>query len=334
MKCLIVKPSSLGDILQSLPAVFWLKKSQPFWEVVWLAKREYLPLLKRLPFLDRVLEFPRERFRLSRFPSSGFECLKWLSSLRRERFDVALDLQGLLRSGLISYFSGAPLRIGLSPREGSFVFYTHPVFPFASHAVERYLEALCPLGISPSLCLPLPFSFREEEKKALWEKFSLSPPYGVFSPFARWASKELSPKSISQILRSLLKHFPFPWVVVGGKEDREKMAPVLGEKVRYLVGETSLWEWVLLVQGAKVCLSVESATFHLACLLGIPLVGLFGPNRVEYVGPWGRGKGTVVRREELDCLGCEKRTCPRERALCLEIPLPQILQALQAILQD
>src|SRR2546427_9383649 len=149
-RILIIKPSSLGDIVHSMPTVAALRQRFPSARITWLVKREWAAVLEGNPHLDEVLA-------LDLSPKG------WLSAIRAVRagrFDTVLDLQGLLRSALLGWISGAPVRIGFANgREGSPWFYTErvPVLSPSMHAVDRYLLTAKYLGADPGEVKPSEF---------------------------------------------------------------------------------------------------------------------------------------------------------------------------------
>lgn len=123
-KILIVKPSSFGDIVQALPVAVGLRQAWPDAEIGWLAFDLYEPLLRDHHAIDRLILLPKRFLR----PTHWLRLWRWVRRLREERFDMVLDLQGLFRSGLLTWLTGAPVRVGLATaREGSTFFYTETI---------------------------------------------------------------------------------------------------------------------------------------------------------------------------------------------------------------
>ena len=149
---LLIKPSSLGDCLQALPVLNALRKALPEAGIMWLINSEYADLFRAHPALDGLILFARRRFSLQRLDVSLWqEVLKLSSKLRCRRFDLVIDLQGLLRSAVMSLATGAHVRLGLDDaRELAGIFYTHRVQlrPQDVHAADRYMRCLDILGIS------------------------------------------------------------------------------------------------------------------------------------------------------------------------------------------
>ena len=143
-RILVVKPSSLGDVIHAVPAVNLLRRRFPNAHLAWLVNDTLASLLRNCPFLDEVIPFPRDRFGR---PSQWGEFRRFLHGLRRQQFDLVVDLQGLFRSGLIAWGTRAPRRLGMSDaREGARLFYTEVARVPRIHAVDRCLVAARHLG--------------------------------------------------------------------------------------------------------------------------------------------------------------------------------------------
>src|SRR5256885_10590758 len=156
-RILIIKPSSLGDIVHAVPSVDALRRLYPGAALTWLVKPEWSEMLEGNPGIDEIVSLP----------TSARRWLQTVRRLRAKRFDLVVDLQGLLRSGLLAWLTGAPMRVGYAAaREGSWVFYTHRVpFPVAKvpwrlldlHAVDRNLAVVASLGAeirNPQFSIP------------------------------------------------------------------------------------------------------------------------------------------------------------------------------------
>ena len=146
MRLLIIKLSSLGDVVHAVPVVHALRKASPDIHISWLVSKPFSPLVSMIPGVDHIYTFDREAFRnVSQLGTNIKKLLALVKELRSEHFDAVLDLQGLLRSGLFAYFSKAPVRIGLDhAREGAHFFYTHTVEVKDKnlHAVDQNLSVL------------------------------------------------------------------------------------------------------------------------------------------------------------------------------------------------
>jgi lipopolysaccharide heptosyltransferase I len=297
---LIVKPSSLGDIVHTLPAVALLKRRWPRAVFRWMVNPEWAPLLEGNPCLDEVLHFPRREFRGF---SGWLKFLPWLRSLRPYRSDLVLDFQGLLRSAILARACRGGLLAGLSDaREGASFFYDHVVdVRGRTHAVDRYLELATtftgpqgptgPLGTDPSLLgtdleWPLPAGQPVQ---------GLEPGYVLLHPFSRGTGKSLTRAQVREFCEALA---PTRVVVAGRAESRIDA----GQNVVDLLNRTSMAELLWLIRQAAYVVSVDSGPMHIAAALTSRLLSIHTWSDPRKVGPyradaWVWQQGKVFQRE-------------------------------------
>ncbi len=296
---LIVKPSSLGDVVHTLPAVALLKRHWPHSQLRWLINPEWAPLLEDNPSVDEVVLFPRGQFRgvagLTRF-------LPWLGEIRRNRSELVLDFQGLARSALIGRVCRGRTLVGLSDaREGARFLYDQVVDARSHlHAVNRYLALVASLGIdtAPPLEWPMPTGTPVP---------GLAPGYILLHPFSRGAGKSLCTEEVTGFCRAIAPH---PVVIAGrSPEQIEPMAHVSN-----LLNATSIAQLIWLIRGARLTLSVDSGPMHIAAALGGPVVSIHTWSDPEKVGPYPSGswiwhksqlyqRGTPQNRRPVETVG-------------------------------
>jgi lipopolysaccharide heptosyltransferase I len=275
---LIVKPSSLGDIVHTLPAARLIKLRWPSAKLRWLINAEWAPLLEGNPYVDEVLIFPRRDFRGAR---GSLRIVPWARSLRdRVDADLVLDFQGLLRSALIAKLCrGAGGRIvGLGDaREGARFFYDQRVdVSDCAHAVDRYLALVRAIGIAvpDTLAWPLP----EGVSPA---RFDAAERFVVLHPFSRGRGKSLSLSDVETFCRALA-----PMRVVIAGQSKEPIAHI--PNVINLLNHTTLLELVWLLRHAAFVVSVDSGPMHIAAALGAPLIAIHTWSDPAKVGPYNR----------------------------------------------
>lgn len=295
---LIVKPSSLGDIVHTLPAVHAIKAAHPHLKLRWIAKPEWLPLIDGSPDVDQTIPFPQRDFRgLSGVGRLARWTRLW-NETPREIPELVLDFQGLLRSGLICKTSGSTPIMGLSDaREGAHRFYHHivPVDPGA-HAVDRYLELPRWLGIPDS---PAVFSLPQGRP---WQS-ALPGRFVLLHPYSRGAGKALGQREIQALCTAFAQHSV---VIVGVSRDP---LPVEGRHVIDLTNETSLSELIGLMRRAAAVVSVDSGPMHIAAAVNDATLGIHTWSDPRKVGPynpkaWVWKVGRIARRTEFSPAEC------------------------------
>ena len=253
---LVVKPSSLGDIVHTLPAVARIKRTYPTARLRWLINPEWAPLLADNPDVDDVVLFPRQEFKGIR---GGFRFATWARVLRRNvRADLILDVQGLLRSALISRLcraSGGKI-IGLSDaREGSRFFYDRVTDVSGKpHAVDRYLAMVDSLDASSGTEMEWPLPLGSAPSG-----FSACEPFVLLHPFSRGAGKSLSLSDIADFCAALAPQK----IVVAGRADAE--LPTFSNGAN-LLNQTTLLELIWLIRHAlapwPICSERRSRVSH------------------------------------------------------------------------
>jgi len=296
---LIIKPSSLGDIVHTLPAVALVRDAHPHAEITWVINPEFAPLLRGNPTVDHIHIFPRGEFRGLGAPRS---LRPWLKKTKEIRPDLALDFQGLLRSALIAKISGAKEIYGMSDaREGSRLFY-HRVAKVnrRAHAVERYLKLAECAGakLSESLRCPLPTGDP-------LPRFDEYPPFILLHPFARGHGKSLSNKVIEEFCRA----FAPTRVVIAGQSKRKID---LAENCVELTNQTPLLQLIRLIRVARFVISVDSGPMHIAAALTYRLLSIHTWTNPRRVGPynadaWIWKNGNILRVSELESTKLRRR---------------------------
>ena len=328
---LLIKPSSLGDIVQALPIAAALRRAFPGASLTWLVKRQWADVLQDNPHLDRVL--PLE-FSIAGWPAA-------VQAVRRPHFDLVVDLQGLFRSAFLGWLSGAPVRIGFANgREGSPWFYTRRVsVPDAKlHAVDRYLLVAHTLGAAihgpDSLQFPLPHDVDAEARiNRLLSSEGGSPGASLvaLNPGARWATKQWAPNAFAAVA-DRLQDQGFRIVVMADRADDAPgngVVHAMRTRPINLMGKTSIKELIALLRRVRLLITNDSGPMHLAAALGIPVLALFGPTDPVRTGPYAPGH--VVLRSDIPCSPCLSRRCNNPTRLeCLTTitPTQVIRQAL------
>lgn len=324
---LIIKPSSLGDIIDALPAVGAIRKRFPSARISWLVKSEWAAILAGHPAIDEAIAVP---FRWGKI-------FQLVQAVRKRPFDLVVDLQGLLRSAILGYVTGASVRIGFAAaREGAPRFYTDRVSipEGVVHAVDRYRMLTRKLGcdsqtagfdipISPERMTNLRSSLSEE---GLTE----SVPFALIHPTARWESKKWEPTRFAELADWVAREKKLSVVFVGSKGEREEIDSILRQMKQTAVnmaGKTTLPELAQFIRQAQFFICNDSGPMHLAAAVGTPVVALFGPTDPRKIGPYGAGH-TVIRKE-VGCAGCSRNRCVRGNECMKAISVDEVVRAIE-----
>lgn len=314
---LLIKLSALGDIVQCLPCIKAVRDSYPDAHISYVVNRENRELVEGNPYLDEVMIFERSRWgKLASLPRTIKEANEFRKSLREQNFDIAIDLQGLFRSGLIAYLSGAPLRVGFADgREGSTVFYNKKVkIPSEiSHATERHIYLLSGADVADNGERDFTIAVPEEAVRkidGIFERNNLKgAPVVAINPAARWNSKRYPGKQYAAVGDMLAEQLGARIVLLGAPNEREEIAAVAKSMKNppvNLAGETSLKELVELLKRVDLLITNDSGPMHIGAALGTKLIAIFGPTDSKKTGPYGQLENVV--RDEV-CEPCYRRDC-------------------------
>ena len=319
MRILIIKPSSLGDVVHALPTVNLIRRRFTNAHIAWLINDSLASLLRNSPLINERIAFPRHDW--AKLP-------RLVRQLRRGQFDLVVDLQGLLRSGLMTWTTRASRRVGLSDaREGARLFYNEVVEVPRAHAVERYLCAAKHLGCDGA---PIEFPLGASDADREYVDQLLSPARSLIavSAAARWPTKLWGNEKFAALIQQL----PRERVVLTGAAADVPRANQLCCGCINVAGKTDLAQLAELFRKCAVVISNDSGPMHLAAAVGTPVVAIFGPTDPALTGPYGNRH--VVLRSDIPCSPCMKPRCthtPKMECMSL-VTVEQVLAAVQPFL--
>jgi len=310
----LIKPSALGDVVQALPVLCALRRRFPEAKIAWVVASAYAELLAGHEALDELIQFDRSA--VSLFSASGRSELRRLAAaLRSRRFDLSIDLQGLLRSGLICWLTAAERRVGMSDaREGSWLFYTDTVRipPDCTLAIDRYMRVASSLGAEASRIefrVPVPAEARRWAASAL--QGATGPLVGL-APGARWPTKRWPADRYAVVADGLVRHFGATIVLLGSAADRQAAAAIAaalptGHCID-LVGKTDLKQLAAVLAQLQLLITNDSGPMHLAAAVGTPVAAIFTCTSPARAAPYGPH---IVIEPDIWCAGSYLRRCAR-----------------------
>ncbi len=303
-RILLIKPSAIGDVVHALPIWNLLRSRWPEARITWVVTPVCRGLIEGLEDLE-IIEFDRKKLAAAwRSFSAAATLWKLHRQLRGGEFDCVIDLQGLFRSGWMSWRSGAPVRVGLAnAREGAWMFYNRRVALATpeQHALDRYLQVVKALGCEGPVRFPFPLGPQHRQWAA--QRTEGLGKYAVMLPGANWPSKRWPTENFAQLVEPLWQRWGLRSVVAGGPDDAAR-AEKIGGAIN-LAGKSSLMELTALLERAAVVIANDTGPMHIAAALGVPLVALFGPTNPVRTGPYGRMDAVV--RVDASCSPCYRR---------------------------
>ena len=338
-RILIIRLGALGDVANVMPAVAGLRRARPTDHLTWLVEEPPKGLVRIDRDVDDVIEFPRRS--ISRalrrpwlWPWVSRALWRITRDLRHRRFDRVLDFQGHLKSGLLAWSTRAIWRAGYGEghgREGSHLFLNVHVSPPPEAVSRRERAAALARELDPSAEPEQPNLVVDphDEKRVLGFLDTLAPgPRVVIHPgasrfgrFKRWPADRLG-----AVAERLAAERNAVVTVTHGPQESEATLHQLMQAAggnATLAPVLSLPQLVALLRRADLFIGADSGPLHLAALVGTPCVAIFGPKDPAVYAPAG---ARVVRRDDLECSPCSRRTCPHLRCL-LEITVEEVSEA-------
>lgn len=334
-RCLIVRLGALGDIVHAIPVAAALRRSVPGLRIDWLVSAKHRDILDLVPVIDRRLVIN------DRADAEGGTSLPGaVRALRAGRYDVAIDLQGLLKSALLARVSGAARVVGFSAsyaRERlARLFYTDAFDPGRGglydpretrHVVEINLSLLSVLGVPPA---PPEFPIDPVDSAAARAaRQAAGGRYALLNPGAAWPNKRWPPERLAAVAIALRERHGLMSVVLWGPGEQglAQTAVDAAGGAALLSPPTTIRDVVALARGAAVMVSGDTGPTHIASAVGTPLVGIYGPTRPSRNGPLSP-LDVAVSRDAI-CRCHHLRRCTQPRMCLLDIGVDEVLAAVE-----
>lgn len=346
-KILILRLSAVGDVLRTLPAVMALRENFPSSQIAWVVEEPSKTLLESQPEIDRVILLPRKRWTegmksIGKLWKTLKEMSQFVLELRKEKFDFVLDFHGIIKSGMISFLSGSPKRIGYdrkSSKEGNFLLSNIKV-KLPKEKISRYqrnFALLKAVGLEVKdfdARLHIP-----QRDKAYVESFfnRLNPPlrkpsiaiHAGTNPKA--AFKRWMPGHYAQLADRLVRELDATVIFTWGPEELDSVEAIRKEMTEQSVlgpGTESLTQLGELFRHCDLYLGGDTGPMHIASLMGTPVLVIYGPTDPIFHEPLGRHKKV---RKEVGCNPCRNRSCKDLKCL-KSITVDDVFKATKEIL--
>ena len=333
MKILIVRLGALGDIVHAVPVAVALRRAYPDAQIDWVVSAKHREILDLVPVLNqRIVVNDRGR------SSGGVSMTAAIRQLRRQHYDVAIDLQGLMKSAVIARLSGATRVLGFNARYAreSFAsaFYGESYDPGGDgmyapsetrHVVEINLGMLSLLGVKPG---PAEFQLHVKASPAVAQVIQQAGgAFALLNTGAAWPNKRWPAARLGELARRLREQRGLASIVLWGPGERsladEVVSTAAGAAI--LAPQTTIADIAALASAASVMVSGDTGPTHIGSAVGTPLVGIYGPTRPERNGPLGADDESVSRATV--CVCHHLRECRRERMCLLDIDVQEVFDA-------
>jgi heptosyltransferase I len=304
-RLLVVRLSAMGDVLHAMPSVAALRDLFPHARIGWVIEERWAELLcspdatrcgprsERRPLVDFVHTVDTHAWRAALFSDATWSAVRnSIQSMRGTQYDVAIDFQGAVRSAILARLSGAPVVYGFTqPRENAAsMFYTRQVQATGTHVVKQNLSLAGALvgGDLSFIAAELPRD--QSAEKTVTEKLKLLPAdsYAILNPGAGWGAKQWPPDRYGEVARKLAEKTGLQSLInFGPGEEQLARATELASHGAARALTTSISELIALTRRARLVIAGDTGPMHLAAILGIPVVAIFGPTNPVRNGPFG-----------------------------------------------
>lgn len=336
MRLLVVRLSSLGDVVHAIPAAAALRRAFPAARIDWLAGERCRELVELVPVIDRCLAAPRLRAATA-FP-------RLLRALRAARYDAAIDFQGLLKSAVLARAAGARRVIGFGPgqlreRAARLLYTETPDVGSPAHVIHKNLALAAALGAAQR---PAEFPLADPQSDAVERaRQALGGAQGgefaLLNPGAAWASKRWPAERFGALADRLRRERGLPSIVAWGPGERELAERVVAasDTAAAAAPPTGIADLVALSRAATVMVAGDTGPLHVAAAAGAPVVGLYGPSDPRRNGPWSAADRVVSRcgachcRRDRPAAAGVVRRCTRAESCMAAIPVDEVAAAVQ-----
>lgn len=343
-RILIIRLSSIGDVLHATPVAKALKESYPTCHITWIVSTMSASLLLNNPYIDKVYVWSREEFDQAVKKRQLGTIRKLWHQLKlfyqKNQFDIVLDVHGLFLSGMIAAYSKAPRRIGMAnTRELNRFFMTEQAPPTASrHVINRYLSVLAPLHIHTN-DVQMTLNLNAEQHKFADDfmknhRIDSEEKLLLINFKTTWTGKNWGNENFARLIDLLAPDIQI--LLCGSKQDKEdanKIISLCHKPIFDAAGKTSLLELAALIHRADLVLTGDTGTLHMAIALQTPTISLWGASTPEQYGPIDQTNHIVIRSTH-SCLACHKTKCAKGTDECMKaIPVETVAEKVNAILK-
>jgi heptosyltransferase-1 len=340
-KILIIRPSAIGDIVMATPMIGVLRSAFPDAFIAWLVDAALKDLLIRDPRIDKVIEWPKARWKYLAKKGRYFDLTKetgrFIKRLRSYDFDLVIDAQGLLKSRLFARLSGAKTRLGLDSKEPGKFLMTEVLSQKRNdkRIGSEYRELTKTLGLHTQR-FPMEIVVGSEDEAYSQKKLheaGLHSQYAVFSPFTTRPQKHWLPERWLTLSKEIEKLYGLRSAVLGGNNDRKegkKLAHGSRGRIIDLTGKTSLLESACIIKHAAILIGVDTGLTHMGIAFGRPTIALFG-STCPYLNTFQ--KNAIVIHNKFSCSPCRRKPICGQKFTCMEsITVDQVIKTVERLI--
>ena len=309
-KILLTRLKFIGDVVLATPVIRAMRTAYPDTRIAFLAEKEAASLLEHNPYLNEIIPLD--------FRKNVFSQLLFFKQLRHRRFDLVIDLFSNPRSSLLTYATGAKVRIGLEGRPRS-RFYTHRIKDDGSPktVIQSYFQFLRPLEIYPTSQKPEIFLTEDEQREASiylhWQGIDINRPTVGLHPGASWPAKVWLSERFADLVDRIVAKLGAQVIITQGPKDREIVAEVSRKCVANVkvLDVLPLRQLAAILSHVTVYVANDSGPMHIAVAVGTKTIGIFGPGEENIWFPYETADGHRALRKDVWCHPCHLDFCDK-----------------------
>lgn len=335
MRILIIKLGAIGDVVHTLPALAALRRALPEAHLAWVVERGgAAKLLHNNPAIDELIEVDTRGWRKDLLGIQTRAAIKTTVSKLRG-FDIALDFQGLLKSGMMAWLSRAPRRIGFDKQAlrepaSAYLLTERVTVDDDDHIIKKNLQVVAHLGVSIAGAYEFPLGISSTEKQFAEQQIAARDDnVAIINPGGGWPTKLWNVEGFAAIADRLWEAYGWRSIVTYGPGEEALANSVIAHSRSGAVEllDSTLKQFFALAQQAKLFIGGDTGPLHLAAAAGTPIVGIYGPTPARRNGPFAQDD-VIVERFDLDCrVDCFRRSC--SHTSCMNIPIEAVWQQVQ-----
>lgn len=316
-KILVLRYRSIGDIILSFPTTKALKETFPKARIDMLIDDCFADICYAHPYIDCVLLHKRKRGKMGRWEYFKYE-LKFINKIRKQKYDMVVDLHCGPRSALLTRFSMARYRVGSLLRKRHKYFYNLYSEPGSNktHSVDVMLKTISPLRPKRVGKKSLFLRYRDEDGlyvKNFLEKYDVNGKNKVvmIHPGARLDFKRLPAQKMGEVVNWMTSELGVKVIYAGKDSDLPAIAAIVAHsgKPALMATNLTLGQHAALIKACDLFIGNDSGPMHMAAALDVPIVAFFGPSEPAVWSPWG-ARGKIVRCTPMPCMPCDQKGCP------------------------
>lgn len=341
---LLIQLGDIGDVVLTTPSIAALRRNFPQSKITIAVRFKARELMQDYPLVDEILIGDKLDGNL---PMQWSQTINQIRTMRRAKYDLAIDFRTGTRGAIMARSSGAPQRVAFYEKNEAFWrnwVFTHLAdipYQLGTYVADYYHQILCAFDLSnspgPLKLVVSPAMHARADQVRRRKQIPETLPYIVLQPFSLWSYKELTIDHYVQIIEYIDKRYGIPVVIAGGPADKhkaERIEALCRCRTFNLCGDTTIGEMAALVAQSRLFVGIDSAGIHIAAALERPTVCIFGPSSPDSWAP--RGSSHQVVQPDEPCTPCRQKGCKdTEVSLCLQrFPVAKILAAIEHQLGD